>query len=91
MDFLDKHNKKEMFIVMGNCRFHHSYFVVDAINEHGYKPLYMPPCSPFLNSIEECLSKIKRNIRRSPLDKSDMLTPRITESYKQTTMVDCQG
>ncbi|KAG1441719.1 hypothetical protein G6F56_011357 [Rhizopus delemar] len=33
MDVLDKYNKKGMFIVMGNCRIHHSAFVVDAINK----------------------------------------------------------
>jgi hypothetical protein len=54
MDVLDKHNKKDMFIVMDNCRIHHSAFVVDAINKRGYKPLFIPPYSPFLNPIEEC-------------------------------------
>lgn len=49
MDVLDKHNKKGLFIVMDNCRIHHSHFVVDAINKRGYKPLFMPPYSPFLN------------------------------------------
>ncbi|KAG1127903.1 hypothetical protein G6F37_013721 [Rhizopus arrhizus] len=91
MDILDKHNKKGMFIIMDNCRIHHSRFVVDAINQRGYKPLFMPPYSPFLNPIEECWSKIKKNIRRNPLDKSDMLTPRIAEACKQFTVADCQG
>jgi transposase len=91
MDILDKHNKKGMFIVMDNCRIHHSRFVVDAINKRGYKPLFMPPYSPFLNPIEECWSKIKKNIKRNPLDKSDTLTPRIAEACKQVTVTDCQG
>lgn len=91
MDILDKHNKKGMFIVMDNCRVHHSRFVVDAINQRSYKPLFMPPYSPFLNPIEECWSKIKKNIRRNPLNKSDMLTPRIAEACKQVTVADCQG
>ncbi|ORE22031.1 hypothetical protein BCV71DRAFT_172619, partial [Rhizopus microsporus] len=54
MDILDKHSKKEMFVVMDNCKIHHSHFVVDAINKRGYKPLFMPPYSLFLNPIEEC-------------------------------------
>lgn len=91
MDILDKHNKKGMFIVMDNCRIHHSRFVIDAINQRGYKPLFIPPYSPFLNPIEECWSKIKKSIRRNPLDKSDMLTPRIGEACKQVTVADCQG
>lgn len=91
MDILDKHDKKGMFIVMDNCRIHHSRFVVEAINNRGYKPLFMPPYSPFLNPIEECWSKIKKHIRRNPLDKSDTLTPRIAEACKQVTVSNCQG
>ncbi|KAG2211633.1 hypothetical protein INT47_008730 [Mucor saturninus] len=53
MDTLDRHDKKRFFIVMDNCRIHHSAFVVNAINKRGYKPLFMPPYSPFLNPIEE--------------------------------------
>ncbi|OBZ82979.1 hypothetical protein A0J61_08975 [Choanephora cucurbitarum] len=51
----------------------------------------MPLYSPFLSPIEECWSKIKKNIRRNPLDKSDMLTSRIAEACKQVTVADCQG
>lgn len=91
MNILDKHNKKGMFIVMDNCRVHHSRFVLDAINQRGYKPLFMAPYSPFLNPIEECWPKIKKNIRRNPLNKSDMLTSRIAEACKQVTVADCQG
>lgn len=65
MDILDKHNKKGMFIVMDNCRIHYSHFVVD--NKRSCKTLFMPPYSLFLNPIEECWSKIKKNIRRNPL------------------------
>jgi hypothetical protein len=81
MDVLDRHNKKGFYIVMDNCRIHHSQFVVDAIIQRGYKPLFMPPYSPFLNPIEECWSKIKKNIRRSPLDEHDQLTHRIAEAW----------
>lgn len=52
MDILDRHNKKGLFIVMDNCRIHHSHFVVDAINKRGYKSLFMPTYSPFLDPIE---------------------------------------
>lgn len=44
-----------------------------------------------LNPIEECWSKVKKNIRRNPLNKSDMLTPRIAEACKQVTVADCNG
>lgn len=91
MDILDKHNKKGMFIVLDNCRIHHSAFVVEAINKRGYKPLFMPPYSPFLNPIEECWSKIKQHIKRNPLDETDTLTPRITEAISKVTIDDCKG
>jgi transposase len=57
MDFLDRHDKKGYYIVMDNCRIHHSALVLDAINKRGYKPLFMPPYSPFLNPIEGRLVK----------------------------------
>lgn len=91
MDVLDKHNKKGVFIVLDNCRIHHSQFVVEAINKRGYRPLFMPPYSPFLNPIEECWSKIKKLIRRNPLDKADTLTPRIGEACCQITIDNCKG
>lgn len=90
MDILDRHNKKWLFIVMDNCRIHHSHFVLDAINKRGYKSLFMPPYSSFLDPIEECWFKIKK-IKRNPLDKSDTLTPRIAEAYKKVTVSNYQG
>ena len=91
MDTLDKHDKKGMFIVLDNCRIHHSQFVTDVITRRGYKPLFMPPYSPFLNPIEECWSKMKKLIRRNPLDERDTLTPRIAEACLQVTVEDCNG
>lgn len=66
VDVMDKNDIKRYFIVMDNCKIHHSRFVVDTINSRGYKPPFMRPYSPFLNPIEECWSKIK-NIRQNPL------------------------
>lgn len=89
MDVLDKHDKKDHYILMDNCKVHHSKFVVEAIKSRGYKPLFIPPYSPFLNPIEECWSKIKKHIRRSPLSKEDPLTPRIAEACKMVSVKDC--
>ncbi|KAG1455158.1 hypothetical protein G6F56_007134 [Rhizopus delemar] len=91
MNVLDKHNKKDMFIVMDNCKIHHTAFVVDAINKRGYKPFFMSPYFPFLNPIEECLTKIKSDIKRSPLHSSSKLTPRIIEACKLVTVQNCLG
>jgi hypothetical protein len=47
IDILDKYDKTGVFIVLDNCRIHHSRFVVDDTNKRGYKPLFMPPYSSF--------------------------------------------
>jgi hypothetical protein len=47
MDTLDKHKKKGFYIVMHNCRVHHSAFVVEAIEKRGYKPLFLHPTRHF--------------------------------------------
>jgi transposase len=91
MDILDKQNKKGVFIMMDNCRIHHSDFVIEAINKRGYKPLLLPPYSPFLNPIEECWAKVKTNTRRNQLSKVDQLTPRIAAACATVTAEDCQG
>ncbi|KAG2211932.1 hypothetical protein INT47_004619 [Mucor saturninus] len=71
MNILDRQDKKGVFIVMDNCRIHHSDFVIEAINKRGYKPLFLPLYSPFLNPIEECWAKVKKNTRRHQLSKLD--------------------
>lgn len=91
MDVLDRHDKKGMYIIMYNARIHHSDFVKEAILNRGYKPLFMPPYSPFLNPIEECRSKIKKHINRNPLGKDDQLTPRIAAACNTVTVDDCLG
>ncbi|KAG2192272.1 hypothetical protein INT47_003861 [Mucor saturninus] len=57
----------------------------------GYKCVYLPPYSPFLNPIEEFWSKVKSGIKRNPLDTGDLLTPRIMESITNVTLQDCRG
>lgn len=46
MDVLDKNYEKVIFIVLDIHRIHHSALVVDAINNRGYNPLFMPPRIP---------------------------------------------
>lgn len=89
MDVLDKQNKG-LFILLDKCSIHRSHFVVDVIKKRGYKPLFIPPYSPFLNPIEERWPKIKKLIR-NPLDQADTLTPRIAKTYNQITIEDCKG
>lgn len=76
---------------MENFKIHVTAFVVEDNNSREYKPLLMPLYSPFLDPIEECLAKIKGNIRRSPLDENSTLTPRIAEACKTVTVDNCLG
>lgn len=91
MDVLDRHDKNGFFIVMDNCQIHHSHYVVEAIQNRGYIPLFMPPYSPFLNPTEECWTNIKSDIRRNPLSSLDTLTPRIQDAFWSVTTEDCLG
>lgn len=91
MDILDKQGKNGVYIVMDNCRIHHSDFVTECIKKRGYRALFMPPYSPFLNPIEECWSKVKSYTKRHPLSETDQLTPRIATACKTITVDDCQG
>ncbi|ORE00707.1 hypothetical protein BCV72DRAFT_172948, partial [Rhizopus microsporus var. microsporus] len=56
-----------------------------------HKCIYLPPYSPFLNSIEEFWSKVKTGVRRTLLTADDRLTDRICESAGKVTKKDCKG
>ncbi|KAF7720410.1 hypothetical protein EC973_009192, partial [Apophysomyces ossiformis] len=83
----EKRKISAKLIIAESITFALSWMLLTSV---GCKPLSMPPYSSLLNAIEECWSKIKKNIRRNPLDKSDMVMPRITEAYKTVTAADCQ-
>lgn len=91
MDILDNHNMKGMHLVMDNASIHHGERVIQAAAQRGYKPLFLPPYSPFLNPIEECWAKLKANVRRNPLSSQDKLSPRVLEAAHTITAQDCQG
>jgi transposase len=59
MDVLDRHDMKGYYLVMDNAPIHTPTKVCDLVESRGYKCLYLPPYSPFLNPIEEFWSKIK--------------------------------
>lgn len=56
------------------------------IEDRGYKCVYLPPYSPFLNPIEEFWSKVKSGIKRNPLDTTDRLTPCIMDAVTHVTL-----
>ncbi|KAI8884055.1 hypothetical protein K501DRAFT_85198 [Backusella circina FSU 941] len=62
---------ENMYIVIDNATIHKTPDVLQAIRDNGHIPLFLPPYSPFLNPIEECWSKIKTKVRKSPLQKNE--------------------
>ena len=50
---------KVYFVIMDNCSFNHVQDTINLIHSVGRLLLFLPPYSPDLNPIEECLSKVK--------------------------------
>ena len=91
MDVLDKNNMQGKILFIDNTKTHHAILVQQAVEKRGYRILYLPAYSPFLNPIELFWSKLKAGVRRELLTKDDTLTPRIIESAKQVSAKDCRG
>ena len=91
MDMLDKNNLRGFYIVMDNASVHKPNKVRECIEKRGYKCVYLPPYSPFLNPIEEFWSKVKFSVKRALFDTGDTLTPRIMESCSKVTQEHCIG
>jgi hypothetical protein len=79
MDVLDTNDMKGHYLVMDNAPIHTPVKVRELVEGRGYKCLYLPPYSPFLNPIEEFWSKVKAGVRRNALTADDQLSDRICE------------
>jgi len=51
--------KTKCVIVMHNTRFHKSKRIQKLLNRHGYRILWLPPYSPYLNPIEKKWAQAK--------------------------------
>jgi transposase len=91
MDVLDRNNMKGHYLVMDNAPIHTPVKVRELIESRGYRCLYLPPYSPFLNPIEEFWSKVKAGIRRNTLSATDILSDRICDSVQKVSRSDCQA
>lgn len=91
MDYLDRNGLHEYYIVMDNAPIHKPTTIRKQIEDRGYKCVYLPPYSPFLNPIEEFWSKVKSGYKRNPLDTTDRLTPRIMDAVTHVSLKDCRG
>ncbi|CEP16742.1 hypothetical protein [Parasitella parasitica] len=91
MDTLDSLRLTGRNLIMNNASIHKTPDTVAEIERRGYRILFLPPYSPFLNPIEEFWSKVKYGVKRHPFDKNSTLTQRILESTKAVTLSDCNG
>jgi hypothetical protein len=91
MDVLDTNDMKGYYLVMDNAPIHTPVKVRALVEGRGYKCLYLPPYSPFLNPIEEFWSKVKAGVRRNALAADDQLSDRICEAVRMVTQADCQA
>ncbi|ORE16199.1 hypothetical protein BCV71DRAFT_272252 [Rhizopus microsporus] len=73
------------YLILGNTTTHKTAAVQELIESRGYKALYWPPYSLFLNTVELFWSKIKAGINRDCLTATDSLSVRMIESVEQTT------
>lgn len=80
LDILDAFpNMKGFHIVMNNAPIHVPGVIDPIIKERGYIPVYLPPYSPELNSIEMFWKALKDRVKRNRLSDVETLTSRVIE------------
>ncbi len=75
---------------MDNMRSHHVKAVRDVLEAKGIIPLYLPPYSPDLNSIEKMWSKVKALLRGWKIRSLDALPGAFVRALKLISLPDCQ-
>ncbi|KII74561.1 hypothetical protein RF11_16171 [Thelohanellus kitauei] len=63
----------EAYLVMDNVPFHKTEFVQNTMRAFNHIPIYLLPCSPFLNPIENLFSKWKGLVRQANSKSADEL------------------
>lgn len=91
MDILDKAGLHGLYLVMDNASIHHSQQLQKLVDDRGFKCLYLPPYSPFLNPIEECWAKMKANFKRTRVTEKDTLSNKVQEAAISVTQEDLHG
>ena len=75
-------------LVMDNLQTHKVKGVVEAVQDHDARVLYLPPYSPDFNPIEQVFSKVKTELRRRDLRTIDALETAFGESLDWITPTD---
>ena len=61
-------------LVMDNAPIHKPEKITEEVNKRGYRIVYLPLYSPFLNPIEELWTKVKNTCSQISNDKSRQLS-----------------
>ena len=78
-------------IIMDNVPFHLSERATILIKAAGAKVVYLPPYSPDLNPIEECISKIKALLRKAKARTKPALLKALNKAMDQVSRSDIMG
>lgn len=92
MDTLDKHEMKGHYLLMDNVVIHKVSDVQKLISDRVYKPTYLTPYLPLLNTIELFWIKVKSGLMRFFFFiTTDNLIARAIESVRKIPVEDCKG
>lgn len=72
-------------LIMDNLRVHHAAVVMEFLEKHEIKFLFLPPYSPELNPIEEAFSKTKHFVRKQKPTIPEVLYDTIKDAIKTVT------
>lgn len=75
-------------LIMDNLRVHHAAVVMEFLEKHQIKFLFLPPYSPELNPIEEAFSKTKHFVRKQKPTIPEVLYDTIKDAIKTVTEAD---
>lgn len=81
----------DCYFVMDNARIHHYRGLTETIQALSLRILYLPPYSPFLNTIENVFSKWKNAVKRGAAVNDAQLRFLISSSFDLITPEDCEG
>lgn len=78
-------------VVMDNLTAHKRERLRELVETRGCEPLYLPPCSPDLNPIEEAFSKMKGTLRKAQARSREALIEAMGRALDAITSRDANG
>lgn len=77
--------------LMDNVKFHHSHVIKQWFEEKKIVQVFVPPYSPMLNPIEECFSKVHREICMARVSTANTLVAAVASAFSSVTAKNCRG